>query len=131
MDTLREGTRFVDFESLTMVVTQDSKNTRLLQLADLIVGSTVSYVSGEDEYSPAVFDGQVKSMLREEGGRIGGVGLKIHPDFCFANLYHWLLGDEYFWKGNGGRAMPMTGWPYVNSATDESSKKTEAGPSQI
>lgn len=123
METLRDGTRFVDFDNLTLVLTQDSKNTRLLQLADLIVGCTVACVSGEDEYSPALFDEQIKGMLRKEGGRIGGVGLKLHPDYCFANLYHWLLGDTTFWKGNGGRVLPMKGWPYVNSPTDDSTTK--------
>jgi hypothetical protein len=104
-------------------LTGDSKNTRLLQLADLIVGCTLAYVSGEDEYSPPLFEGQIKGMLREEGGRIGGVGLKLHPDFSYANLYHWLLDDESFWKNMIGQALPMKGWPYVNSASDSSSAK--------
>jgi hypothetical protein len=120
VETLREGTQFMDLENVVLVLTQDSKSTRLLQLADLIVGCTLSYVSGEDEHSPPLFEGQIKGMLREEGGRIGGVGLKLHPDFCFANLYHWLLGDDTLWKNGVGKPMPLDGWPYVNSPIDDS-----------
>jgi hypothetical protein len=132
MDTLREGTRFMDLENIAHVFTQDSKSTRLLQLADLIVGCTLSYVSGEDEHSPPLFENQIKGMLREEGGRKGGVGLKLHPDFCFANLYHWLLGDDTLWKNGVGKPMPLKGWAYVNSATDDSTvKKVAAGEGVI
>lgn len=127
--TLREGTRFMDLERTALVVTEDSKNTRLLQLADLVVGCTLSYVSGEDEYSPSLFEGQIRGMLRSEGGRIGGVGLKLHPDFCFANLYHWLLGDDVLWKSGVGHPMPLKGWPYVNSA--ENSSPIKAKPSSL
>jgi hypothetical protein len=120
LKTLREGTRFMNLERTALVVTEDSKNTRLLQLADLIVGCTLSFVSGEDEYSPPLFETQIKGMLRSEGGRIGGVGLKLHPDFCFANLYHWLLGDDTFWKNGIGLPMPLKGWAYVNSGENPS-----------
>ncbi len=123
LETMREGTRFMDLERTALVLTGDSKNTRLLQLADLIVGCTLAYVSGEDEHSPPLFEGQIKEMLREEGGRIGGVGLKLHPDFSYANLYHWLLGDQTLWKGIVGQGLPLKGWPYVNSPTDSSSIK--------
>jgi len=126
VETLREGTKFMDLEQVALVLTQDSKSTRLLQLADLIVGCTLSYVSGEDEHSPPLFENQIKGMLREEGGRIGGVGLKLHPDFSFANLYHWLLGDDTLWKGSMGEALPMRGRPYVNSPTDASTIKAVA-----
>jgi uncharacterized protein DUF3800 len=124
VETLRDGTRFMDLENIAHVFTQDSKSTRLLQLADVIVGCTLSYVSGEDEHSPLLFENQIKGMLREEGGRKGGIGLKLHPDFSFANLYHWLLGDDTLWKGSMGEALPMRGRPYVNSPTDPSVIKT-------
>jgi hypothetical protein len=57
-------------------------------------------------------------MLRSEQGRIGGVGLKLHADLRYANLYHWLLGDSHWWKGNVGIPLPAEGHPYVNSADD-------------
>jgi hypothetical protein len=125
IETLREGTQFMDLERTALVVTEDSKSHRLLQLADLIVGCTLAYVSGEDEHSPSLFNGQIKGMLREEGGRIGGVGLKLHPDFNFANLYHWLLGDDTLWKGIEGQPLPMKGRAYVNGPTDDSLIKAE------
>lgn len=129
VETLRKGTPFMDLENVAQVLTQDSKSTRLLQLADLIVGCTLAYVSGEDEYSPPLFEGQIKGMLREEGGRIGGVGLKLHPDFCFANLYHWLLGDDTLWKSGMGFPLPLTGRPYVTSPTDDGAyEKTPITP---
>jgi hypothetical protein len=120
LKTLREGTPFMDLENVALVLTQDSKSTRLLQLADLIVGCTLAYVSGEDEYSPPLFEGIIRGMLREEGGRTGGVGLKLHPDFNFANLYHWLLGDDTLWKGSMGEPLPMKGRSYVNGPIDAS-----------
>ena len=125
IETLRNGTDFMDLERTALVVTEDSKNHRLLQLADLIVGCTLSYVSGEDEHSPPLFNGQIKGMLRQEGGRVGGVGLKLHPDFNFANLYHWLLGDTTLWKGSLGEPLPMRGRAYVNGPADDSVVKAK------
>ncbi len=118
VQTLREGTRFMDLKRISLVLTEDSKNTRLLQLADLIVGCTVSYVGGEDRYSPPLFEPYIKPLLRSDGGRIGGVGLKIHPDLRYGNLYHWLVGDEYLKKHGWGHPLPVNRAPYVNSATD-------------
>jgi hypothetical protein len=120
LETLRNGTPFVTFERISMVLTEDSKHTRLLQLADLIVGCTMAFVSGEAQYAPPLFEKCVKPLLRSEGGRIGGVGLKLHADFVYANLYHWLLGDTHFWKNGVGTPMPLKGWQYVNSADDSS-----------
>jgi hypothetical protein len=120
LETIREGMQFVDLEKIALVLTEDSKNVRLLQLADLIVGCTVAYVGGESDHSPALFDQHVKPMLRSEQGRIGGVGLKLHADLRYANLYYWLLGDSHWRKGNVGSPLPMEGYPYVNSADDPS-----------
>ena len=38
--------------------------------------------------------------------RIGGVGLKIHPDLRYANLYYWLVGDDVIFKGWNGFPLP-------------------------
>jgi hypothetical protein len=53
LEILRKGTRFMDLERTALVLTEDSKNTRLLQLADLIVGCTLAYVGwllGDDTF---------------------------------------------------------------------------------
>ena len=55
----------------------------------------------------------MKVLLRSGSGRIGGVGLKIDPDFSYANLYHWVLGDTDFWRGNLGTPLPLNDRPYA------------------
>ena len=55
----------------------------------------------------------VKPFLASEAGRIGGVGLKLHPDFSCANLYHWLLGDAHFFRRNMGWPLPFKDRMYV------------------
>jgi hypothetical protein len=93
--TLRHGTRYVRPTRVALVVTEDSKNTRLLQLADLIVGCTLAFVAGENRRSPTLFEKHIRALLRRsEKGRVGGFGLKIYPDRVYRNLYHWLLEDE-------------------------------------
>jgi hypothetical protein len=87
LEILREGAQFMDLEHTALVLTEDLKNTRLLQLADVVVGCTLAYVSSESEYSPPLFDGQIKGILRKGKWPIGGVGLKLHSDYNFANLY--------------------------------------------
>jgi hypothetical protein len=36
-----------------------------------------------------------------------------------ANLYHWLVGDTHFYKGNTGRPMPLKGYRYFNNDDQE------------
>jgi hypothetical protein len=48
MDKLKNGTQFVAMERLALVLTTDSKHLRLLQLADVVVASTLARVAGED-----------------------------------------------------------------------------------
>lgn len=116
LETVQAGTQYVKPKRIIHnVVSTPSHLSRLLQAADLIVGATLSFVSGETTYSPPVFAG-IRPLLRSDGSRIGGVGLKIHPDFRYANLYHWLLGDTTFWKSNMGEPMPIANRPYANSA---------------
>jgi hypothetical protein len=70
----------------------------------------VARVAGSP-YSKIPF-AMVKPLLRSDGHRIGGVGLKIHPDFKHVNLYHHLLGDTTCWKGNVGIDLPCRGRQY-------------------
>lgn len=104
--TLRDGTHFRKFTSLMPApLTADSHRQRLLQVADLVTSCTASAVGGEDRFAPTIFAG-IRPLLRKEGGRSGGVGLKIHPDFRYANLYYWLLGEDTWWKGSLGIPLP-------------------------
>jgi hypothetical protein len=108
----RVGTGYTKLERLPLgVVTSQSKHMRLLQLADVITSCVTARVAGESNFSPQVFD-MIRPMLRREGDRCGGIGLKLHPDFVFANLYYWLLEDTHFWKGNAGAPLPIKGRPF-------------------
>jgi len=94
IDTIQNGTDYIVPSSVALnVLSSPSKFIRCLQLADLIVGCTVNYMAGEGRYTPPLFE-HVKPMLSSQRNRIGGIGLKMYPDFRYANLYHWLLGDE-------------------------------------
>jgi len=111
-EMLSSGTRYSKFNRVALdVLTMPSNSSRLLQLADLVVSITTAMVAGHTEFAGNVFE-DVKDILQQRLGRIGGVGVKIHPDFTYANLYHWVLGDEYFWRNNSGVSMPLDGRPY-------------------
>ena len=110
-EAINSGTDYVKFEKfVTNVVTMPFANSRLLQLADLIVSIATAIVAGHKEFAGKVFPA-VRAILRTSGGRVGGVGLKIHPDFSYANLYHWLLGDERFKNSN----LPIARLPFPES----------------
>lgn len=110
-ETLRSGTDYVKPERIVLnVLTSPPRFMRLLQLADVVTSCTVAFVGGESSFSPPVFN-SVKSMLARELGRIGGVGLKIHPDIKYVNLYHWLLGDTHFVRFMG-LPLPLPGYQY-------------------
>jgi len=111
-ETLRSGTDYVKPERIVLnVLTSPPRFMRLLQLADVVTSCTVAFVGGESSFSPTVFN-SVKSMLARELGRIGGVGLKIHPDIKYLNLYHWLLGDTHFVRFMMGLPLPLPGYQY-------------------
>lgn len=111
-ETLRSGTDYVKPERIVLnVLTSPPRFMRLLQLADVVISCTTAFVGGESSFSPLVFDA-VKLILAKEFGRIGGVGLKIHPDMKYRNLYHWLLGDSHFVRFMEGLPMPLPGYPY-------------------
>jgi hypothetical protein len=113
--TLRSGTGWVIPTRIALVLTEDSKNTRLLQLADLIVGCTLAFVAGDDRRSPRLFENHILRLLRRsEDGRIGGFGLKLHPDNSYVNLYHWLLGDMTYKSYGIPKPMPRADRPYAN-----------------
>jgi hypothetical protein len=55
-------------------------------------------------------------MWRRRGTGIQGVGLKLHPDYVFANLYYWLLGERYICEGHAGYPLPIARFPYYENA---------------
>jgi hypothetical protein len=96
LEMLQVGTKYVKPERIALpVLSVRSDLVRLAQLADVVTGCTLSRVAGEAQYAPPVFEG-IKPLLLKTGGRVGGVGLKIHPDLIYVNLYHWVLGDDTF-----------------------------------
>jgi len=104
---LDEGTEYRNLANIPLgVFTVQSNRLRLLQLADLVTSCTLARVAGEIRYSHRVFE-RVKGLFRNDGSRTGGIGLKIHPDFTYANLYHWLLGDEHILRGGARVALPI------------------------
>ena len=100
-----------DDHIIVNVLFSPSRFSRLLQVASVITSCSIAAVSGENEFSPVVF-ASVKGLLAREGDRIGGVGLKLHPYFMYANLYHWLLGDSHFWKSGTRFPLPLACYPY-------------------
>lgn len=115
-DLVTAGTSYAQFKSLvTNVLTMPFQNSRLLQVADLVVSITTAMVAGHTDYAEPVFE-PVRSLLRSEYGRIGGVGLKIHPDYSYVNLYHWLLRDTFYKRGGSGLPLPATGRPFSRNS---------------
>jgi hypothetical protein len=116
IETLEAGTDYVKLDRIALnVLSSPSKFVRLLQVADVITSCTVQAVAGECRFSPPIL-AEIKELLDKDMGRIGGVGLKIHPDYKYANLYYWLLGDGVWIKptANVGFDLPWKGCPYCS-----------------
>ena len=111
VETLEAGTDYVKPDNIIHVICSQPRFIRLLQVADVVTSCTTAFVSGEYSFSPSVFN-EIKSILATELGRIGGVGLKLHPDYRYLNLYHWLLGDSYFFRLMESWSMPLLSRPY-------------------
>jgi hypothetical protein len=117
---LRTGTEYTSLARLPLgALLVGSRQLRLLQLADVVASCTMSRVAGEIRWSPEVFK-LVRPLLQHEEGRIGGIGLKLHPDFRYGNLYHWLLGDSHI-NRNGVR-IPL---PEKNCLFEQDSNEPE------
>lgn len=114
---LRTGSKYCKFERIVEApMFTESHNHRLLQVADLVTSCVASVVAGSTEVVAQTTFAAVRPLLRRsEFGVVGGVGLKLHPDGRYANLYHWLAGDERFWKAGLGRALPMSGMLYADA----------------
>lgn len=116
LEVLQQGTDFtVPVNVAFNVVATSSHLVRLLQLADLVTSCSVAFVSGEPKWSPPIFQ-KILPMVRTEYDRKGGCGIKIHPDFRYRNLYHWLFGDEDFVRYQTGWPLPEKARSYFSSA---------------
>jgi hypothetical protein len=116
LETLQSGTRYVRPDRIALnVLSAPSKFVRLLQVADVVTGCTLALVAGESRFSAPVFS-CIRPLLPDDGNRCGGVGLKIHPDYRYANLYYWLLGDQHFVKQGIVYRMPLGDHPYSSDA---------------
>jgi hypothetical protein len=114
LEVLEAGTQYLKFHNIALpVLTVNSRHIRLVQLADIVTSCTLARISGEKRYSPPIFD-FIKPLFRKELDLIGGVGLKIHPDFRYANLYYWLLGDTHVRRYNVGIPLPLEGHLYFD-----------------
>ena len=110
-DTLQAGTDYSRTEHTLFVVSAPSKLLRLLQLADVVTSCTTAHIGGETTWAPSTFHHIEPLLCRSWMGSVGGAGVKLHPDFRLANLYHWLLGDQHF----RGVTLPLTTRKYATS----------------
>jgi|SRR5579875_75303 len=114
LEAREQGTSYVQHRDLALgVLCAKSKFVRCLQLADLIVSATLARVAG-NRYAVPIFD-KIRPLLGRYDGRIGGCGLKIHPDGRYRNLYYWLLQDTVFVKGSSWRRLPDPSTLYSHS----------------
>ncbi len=108
---MESNTNYIRPECITYILSEPPTNIRLLQAADIITLCTLARIAGEENHSPHIFP-IIAKMLDKNIKEIGGVGLKIHPDYLYANLYHWIVQDTHFWQGNVGRPLPITSRSY-------------------
>jgi hypothetical protein len=114
LENLQAGTGYLRPRAIALnVVSTPSKFVRLLQVADLVTGATLAAVGGERIFSVPVV-AELQDVYRRDFGRVGGYGVKIHPDFKYANLHHWIFGDRDFVRFNTGRPLPMADRPYAS-----------------
>lgn len=112
LDSLRTGTDYVKPDRIVLnVISTPPKFIRLLQVADVVTSCVLSFVSVEARYSPPCFN-MIKPILFSDSRGIGGFGLKIHPDFKYMNLYHWLLGDNQLNRDGNTYLLPQGNFPY-------------------
>jgi hypothetical protein len=116
LETIRSGTNILnDLKQISLVLTCGSALVRCLQLADVFTSCLAAYIAGETRFAPQLVP-TISPTLRRSMDRIGGFGVKIHPDFNYANLYHWLFGDGDMWRNGVGRSLPLASRPYPKSA---------------
>ena len=110
---VESGTYYVKFGHFAHgLLAADSRTSRLLQAADLVVSCTAATVAGEQNHAPPIFE-RVVPLLDQADNRIQGYGLKIEPDDQHSNLFYWLIGATRFWKGGWGIKLPRKHRPWA------------------
>src|ERR1700730_15870887 len=111
LETIQDGTPFVRPARIALnALSTSSHFVRLLQAADVFTGCVSAYVAGETRFAPQIMEA-IRPLLSRDAGTIGVIGVKINPDFWYANLYHWLFGDTHLWRRNLGHPFPLPGHP--------------------
>ena len=114
-ETIQNGTDYVLPEQIAInVVSSPAKFVRLIQLADVVTSCAVARVAGEEDFSPLIFSFVKELLVKSDRVTIGGFGLKIHPDYVFRNLYHWLCGDVSFIDDGEEITLPDSRRPYCS-----------------
>lgn len=111
---IKRGTQFSSLQHLEDIHWVDSSRSRAIQACDLIIGCSVAFVAGSAEYAEEVFKDGILPILETHNCAVGGRGLKLHPDFRYRNLYHWLLGDTFYVKD--GTPLPNPEFPFYHDA---------------
>lgn len=68
-----------------------------------------AHIAGEARVAPALV-AMALPLYPDTLGRRAGYSIKLHPQYVFANLHHWLFGESHFWMRRSGSPMPMNGW---------------------
>ncbi len=111
LTALDKGTEYVSHDELTFVITTDSRFMRLLQAADLATSCMTACVAGESKYSPPIVE-KLLPLYPVDADRRAGYSIKIHPDYNFENLHHWLFREKHFVRNMQGSPMPLPNRPY-------------------
>lgn len=118
LEKIQSESGYIRPESFALnVLSTSSHLVRMIQVADLVTGCTLSAIAGEQRYSPPILS-EIKKLFCQDRDRTGGVGVKIHPDYKYRNLYHWILDDEYFVKNQIGNPLPMQGYAYFSNENE-------------
>jgi hypothetical protein len=114
LETINASAGYVQSDRIAhSVVSTPSHLSRLLQAADVVTSCTLATVAGEHRFAPPVFEAIKPLFVTGSSDQRGGFGVKLHPDFRYVNLYHWVLGDEVVAKFRNTVALPLPNRPYA------------------
>jgi hypothetical protein len=108
IETIGTGTAWVDFDHLTLALASDSKFVRLLQLADLVAGCTVSRVGGETPFSAAVFESSPAGLVERPCPRLSGLITRKPSGSPGTTDSHWALDTSPPWIRISGAPLPCS-----------------------